>query len=142
MRAWKSQANVPTYRSFTAKVGLAVMGQAGRPYVAVAVGRAVALRLANSPLCLQAGGQVDRDMVRDLARLMPDPAGSDDLLAPGVLQFVGHAHPQYLQSLRSGKVRLLAPVSREPTVTSLAHYAWHHARVRRRHCPDAVRSGC
>lgn len=34
---------------------------------------------------LQASGDVDPAMVRDLARLMPDPAGSDDLLAPGAL---------------------------------------------------------
>jgi hypothetical protein len=34
---------------------------------------------------LQASGDVDPAMVRDLARMMPDPAGSDDLLAPGAL---------------------------------------------------------
>lgn len=33
----------------------------------------------------QAGGGMDPNVVREMARLMPDPAGSDDLLAPGVV---------------------------------------------------------
>ena len=77
----QSEANLPRSWSLVAKVGTTGMVCTCQNDLVQCMLRPHLQFL----MSVQASGDVDPAMVRDLARLMPDPAGSDDLLAPGAL---------------------------------------------------------